>query len=246
MKSILFIEARTPDGNLPLSILSRAGYLVFTAPTAREALARARRGDPDLDGTGEPAEPPAGETLLKALRRYPALTETPILALRPPDPEPAAGGGPPGEPAWDTPPLDGPPVDGAPDEIVRTPVNPFELIAKVRFLLNEEIRRPPPRLWLKQEAELEAGEIHARGSLLNVSGSGALMEARADELPEILPEGRVRLRFRLPESGLVLEPVGRVIRRVEEPGAQVRIALEFLDMDPDAQRALESFLFLNG
>lgn len=248
MKSILVIEARRLEGNLPLSVLSRAGYVIFTARNAREALDQARRGAPDLIVTGEPDEAPSGETLLKTLRRLPALGQTPILALGRTSPGPAAdeSAGALDDLPWEAPPLDGPPVDGAPDEIVPRPVNPFELIAKVRFLLNEETRRPPPRLALKQEAELEAGAVQARGSLLNVSGSGALVEAPPEVLPADLRDGPVRLRFRLPESNLLLEPVGRIIRCEERSGGPARIALEFLEMDPAGQRALESFLFLNG
>jgi CheY-like chemotaxis protein len=252
MKSILFIEARRPGGSLALSVLGRAGYLVTTARNAGEAFSRARQGAPDLIVTGEPDHGVSGETLLKALRRMPGLAETPILALRPREGEEEGAGrgqvlaGGLDDLDWDTPPYDAPPVDGAPDEIVRTPVNPFELVAKVRFLLNEEIRRPPPRLSLKREVELEAGEVQARASLVNLSGSGVLLETPAWALPAALPEGPVRLRFRLPETELLLEPEGRVIRRTEAPGEPARIALEFLEMDPDSQRALEDFIFLKG
>ena len=40
--------------------------------------------------------------------------------------------------------------------------------------------------------------------------------------------------------------VGRVIRRIEKKGKPGRIAVEFIEMDPESQRALASYLFLNG
>lgn len=248
MKSILFIEADKTGANLPRSILGRAGYLVFAVQSAREAIAFAARSAPDLVVAGAPAEGPGGESLLRALRSERSLREIPVLAVvTADDGEPFAGGDAPGEAeaprispsATDQ---DGPLPDGQPDEIVRAPTNPFELIAKVRYLLNEDIRRPPPRLTLRRTAEVQAGAIQASGFLLNLSGSGALIETQvAGAL-----NGPVRIRFRLPQTERVIEPVGRVIRRVEKKGEPGRIAVEFVEMDPESQRALASFLFLNG
>ena len=248
MKSILFIEADRTGANPPRAILGRAGYLVFAVQSAREAIVFAARSAPDLVVAGASAEGPGGEALLRALRSEPALREIPVLAVVTADDGALfADADAPGE--AETPGIspnamdqEGPLPDGQPDEIVRTPANPFELISKVRYLLNEDIRRPPPRLTLKRTAEVQSGAIQASGFLLNLSGSGALIETQvAGAL-----KGPVRIRFRLPQTERVIEPVGRVIRRIEKKGEPGRIAVEFVEMDPESQRALASFLFLNG
>lgn len=248
MKSILFIEADKTGANLPRSILGRAGYLVFAVPGAREAIASAARSAPDLVVVDAPAGGSSGEALLRALRSEGSLREVPVLAVLAADEEESFADGDAFREAGASGIIsnavdeDGALPDGQPDEIVRAPANPFELIAKVRYLLNEDIRRPPPRLTLRRTAEVQAGAIQASGFLLNLSGSGALIETQvAGAL-----NGPVRIRFRLPQTERVIEPVGRVIRRIEKKGEPGKIAVEFVEMDPPSQRALASFLFLNG
>ena len=121
-------------------------------------------------------------------------------------------------------------------------MNPFELLAKVRFLLAEEGRRPPARVRISRDAEINAGEMLASASLMNLSGSGALIET--DAAGDL--DGEVVLRFSLPDSTRVLEPLARVVRRTIPDKGRGRIALEFKNLDGETRRALESFLFLRG
>lgn len=248
MKSILLIEASPEKTRLPELILSRAAYDIRVARTEREALETAAAERPDLILAGTVETDPEGVDLIAALRAIPALTGTPILALLEEGVEPARGGVAGPEAAGEGVPSGEVPAPGeqraaaGPDEIVRLPANPFELLAKVRFLLNEEGRRPPPRLTLRREAAVEAGEIHATGSLLNLSASGALLET---EVAGVI-EGPIRLRFSLPRRDGVIESVGRVVRRSTPEEGVGRIAVEFVELDPESRRVLESFLFLTG
>jgi DNA-binding response OmpR family regulator len=236
MKSILLIEASPEKTRLPELILSRATYRIRLARTEREALETAAAEPPDLIMAGAVEAGPEGGDLIGALRAMPALAGTPLLALLEEGADPAPGGEEGLEAAGEE------RAAAGPDEIVRLPANPFELLAKVRFLLDEEGRRPPPRLALRREAALEAGEIHATGSLLNLSGSGALLET---EVAGVL-EGPIRLRFSLPRRDRVIESVGRVVRRSTPEEGVGRIAVEFVELDPESRRVLESFLFLTG
>jgi CheY-like chemotaxis protein len=238
MKSILFIEASPDRARLPKLILGRSGYRIHAVREAQEALVTASAEPPDLILVDAVDGGPEGRDLIRALRGIPALAGTPLLAFLKEGADPFGSGevSPGPEEAPDA------PAGARPDEIVRHPVNPFELLAKVRFLLNEEGRRPPPRLALRREAVVEAGEIHATGSLINLSGSGALVET---EVAGVL-EGSIQLRFSLPRTNRIFEPVGRVVRRSAPEGGAARIAVEFVEMDPESRRALESFLFLTG
>ena len=268
MKSILFIGAEPGGASTSRSIVGRAGYLLFAVGSARAGVAFSAGSAPDLIVAGEPAEGPSGEALLRLLRSHAPLRHTPVLALLParkgelppgpaafsetnfggPSPQAASLEGPARESGLPEsllsgdPPPEGELPDGQPDEIVRMPANPVELIAKVRYLLNEDERRPPARLAIKRPAEVRAGEIQAIGSLCNLSGSGALVETQAAGALD----GPVLLRFSLPRVKQILEPRGRVIRRIEREGEPGRIAVEFVEMDPESQEALASFLFMNG
>jgi CheY-like chemotaxis protein len=222
MKTILVIDSEQGDAEASTRILRYAGYLLHAARSAREALERAVADRPELIlAIGGPG-------LYEALRSLPALRSTPILALLP------RSGGPEDSIAIAS--------TGHVDGIVPIPANPVELLTKVRYLLRDEVRRPPPRAVLRRGARIEAGDVQATGSLVNLSGSGAFVET---DIAGAL-EGPVRLRFSLPGMNQVFAPVGRVVRTIDRPGRPAGVALEFIDLDERSRRDLEEFLFLRG
>jgi len=230
MKTILFIDA-TPGGvSIPERILRRAGYLVHAVRDGRSGLSLAQSRPPDLIFVRRPAGALQGPALYRACKEHPACRWTPILAAIPAGEDPR--------------PEDSPEDPGAvgADETIHLPINPFELLAKARFLIGDEGRRPPPRLALRQDALLETDRAQALGYLVNLSGTGAYVET--DAAGTLGPF--VRLRFSLPRKGRVLSAEARVIRADVKPGKTEGVALEFLGLDEDARRDLEEFLFLNG
>jgi CheY-like chemotaxis protein len=232
MKSILVIHATPPASSLAQRILRRAGYIVDGARDGREAADLARARPPDLVYAGRDAigfERPAD------LRALPGLAGVPILA----EVNPRRRVRPRGEEAGGDPGVED--VSGA-DETIEAPVNPFELLAKVRFLIGDDVRRPPPRLAIRRDAHVESGEIHALGALVNLSASGAFLETEAAGAIA----DPVRVRFALPEVGREISATGRVVRRVTVAGRPPGLALQFLDLDAEARRDLEEFLFLKG
>ena len=230
MKTILFIDASPGGVSIPERILRRAGYLVHAVRDGRSGLSLAEARPPDLVFVGSPTGALQGLDLHRAFKGHPACRLTPILSA-----VPAGEGGRAEDPSED-------PGAVWADETIPLPINPFELLAKVRFLIGDEGRRPPPRLAIRQDALLETGQEQALGYLVNLSGTGAYVETDA--------AGRlgtsVWLRFSLPRNGRVLSAQTRVIRADVKPGKPEGLALEFVGMDEDARRDLEEFLFLNG
>ena len=230
MKTILFVDATSGGVSIPERILRRAGYLVHAARDGRSALSLAEARPPDLIFIGRASGALQGPGLYRAFKNHPASRWTPILAAIPPGDDPR--------------PEDSPddPVSVGADETIHLPINPFEMLAKTRFLLGDEGRRPPPRLALRRDALLETEEVQALGYLVNLSGSGAYVET--DAARTLGPF--VRLRFSLPRNGRILSARARVIRTDAGPGKPEGVALEFMGLDEEARRDLEEFLFLNG
>ena len=230
MKTILFVDAAPGGVSIPERILRRAGYLVHAVGDGRSALSIAEARPPDLIFVGRPSGALRGPDLYRAFKNHPACRWTPILAAVVPGDDPRPEDSP-----------EDPATVGA-DETIHLPINPFELLAKARFLIGDEGRRPPPRLALRRDAWLETDKVQALGYLTNLSGSGAYVETRDARALG----GFVRLRFSLPSDGRVLSTRARVIRTDARPGKPEGIALEFMGLDEDARRDLEEFLFQNG
>ena len=230
MKSILVIEATPAASSLPQRILRRAGYIVHGARDGREAASRARERPPDLVYSGRDAVGFENAGDPRALRALPGLGGVPILLEV--------------NPRRRAHPVSGARAEDKPgaDETIEAPVNPFELLAKVRFLIGDDVRRPPPRLAIRRDAYVESGEIHALGALVNLSATGAFLETEAAGAIA----DPVRVRFALPEVGREISATGRVVRRVTMAGRPAGVALQFLDLDAEARRDLEEFLFLKG
>ncbi|OGP86302.1 MAG: hypothetical protein A2Y95_05940 [Deltaproteobacteria bacterium RBG_13_65_10] len=222
MKTILVIDSDQGRAKACTRVLRHAGYLLHVARSAREALDSAGAHPPDLVlATGRPA-------LYEALRSFPGLRSTPILALLP------RGEGSEGVPSIAS--------RGHADGTILIPANPVELLTKVRYVLRDECRRPPPRMALRRGTRIDAGDVQAMGALVNLSGSGAFVET---DIAGAL-EGPVRLRFSLPGTNQVFSPVGRVVRTIDGAGRPSGVAVEFIDIDERSRHDLEQFLFLRG
>jgi CheY-like chemotaxis protein len=122
MKTILFIDATRGGVSIPERILRRAGYLVHAVRDGRSGLSLAAPRPPDLIFVGSPAGALRGPALYRAFKDHPACRWTPILAAVPAGEDPR--------------PEDSPEDPGAvgADETIHLPINPFELLAKARFL----------------------------------------------------------------------------------------------------------------
>ena len=104
-------------------------------------------------------------------------------------------------------------------------------------------RRKARRVPVSMKVGSDEGTPLGFGYASNISRNGLAIEAQALVDPPHPPsEGSMlRLRFKLPESDLVISAGARVVRVDLQPNWP-RLALEFVDLSPDFLEEIERFV----
>ena len=101
-------------------------------------------------------------------------------------------------------------------------------------------RRGTPRAAIEIPAVMRVGGREVNCSIRDLSTGGIALAVRESVAPGMV----VRVVFRLPNARQPVEIAGTLVRRVGGPSGS-RVGLEFVEPDPDALRAIETFVQRN-
>ena len=199
---------------------------VVTARGAQEGLDAAWREQPDLILCDDRMPGMTGFDLCRRIRQDPDLERTPFIMLVS-DPSAAARGA---------------AIRAGANDVLPKPLSRLSLVEAVSRFLTASPVRGLPRIETNVPVALTAHGEEVAGTLRNISRGGAFVEtgvplACADE---------IGLRFRLPESPIVITPSAEVVwcrsgcdsRQITD-GAGLR----FVEMDGVSVRTLDDYVY---
>ncbi len=228
--TILVVNEVTLGRELETLFLSRTAR-VLTAETGQQALELARSERPDLILTDLQLAGLNGDELCHLIKTDPALHKTAVIVMF---------GANNGEERARS-------VRAGADDLLRKPLNRVGLIEAInRFLHWSEVRGLP-----RIECSVPVGVDQRRGTTWctarNLSRGGLFVETLA---PAEL-ETEVRLRFALPERPQEFSPTAQVVwrssddtpTRVAGVAGVAGMGLRFLEIDSDAEKELDDYVF---
>lgn len=199
---------------------------VLTAPGGSEALEIARRETPDLILCDDSMPGMDGAALCRAVRGEPPLDHTPFVMLVSDSGARARGDA----------------IRAGADDVLAKPLSRLSLVDSVSRFLGQSRVRALPRIETRVPVTVTSGDRELEGMLLNLSRGGAFVETDAP----LVCADEVGLRFRLPDSTVVLAPSAEVIwcrkhyaSRRSADGAGLR----FVEIDGPSVRSLDDFVY---
>ena len=199
---------------------------VVTAEGAQEGLDAAWRERPDLILCDDRMPDMAGADLCRRIRQDPDLERIPFIMLVS-DPGAAARGA---------------AIRAGADDVLPKPLSRLSLVEAVSRFLTASRVRGLPRIDTSVPVTLTARGEEVVGTLRNISRGGAFVETGA-------PLGgaeEIGLRFRLPESRIVLAPSAEVVwcrRGCESRQTAEGAGLRFVEMDGASVRTLDDYVY---
>jgi uncharacterized protein (TIGR02266 family) len=197
---------------------------VITASDGAEALAAARREQPDVVVTELDLPGSDGEALCKEIKANRELRDTPVIivtsATRAEDRRRA--------------------IYAGADDVLIKPVNHISVIQAVSRFLRFPVVRTLPRVRIETPVRIRFEDAEVSGIARDISRGGILAEAERTATPGT----EVELRFRLPDTPHPLSPTATVKwRRENLPDAPSGMGLEFLAMDGPSVRCIDEFVY---
>lgn len=229
----------TPEAQPTVLVVDDVPYLlelasIFLARTARivtagngqDGLDAAWREKPDLILCDDRMPGLSGADLCRRVRQDADLRSTPFIMLVS-DPGGAARGA---------------AIRAGANDVLTKPLSRLSLVEAVSRFLATTRTRGLPRITTDVPVTVTHGEDEMVGVVRNVSRGGAYVEtegplACADE---------VGLRFRLPESPVVIAPSAEVMwcrNRFESRGTADGVGLRFVELDGASVRTLDEFVY---
>lgn len=199
---------------------------VVTAVGAQEGLDTAWREHPDLILCDDRMPGMSGADLCRRIRQDPDLAKTPFIMLIS-DPGAATRGS---------------AIRAGADDVLAKPLSRLSLIEAVSRFLTASRIPGLPRIQTNVPVTVTAHGQEVSGTLRNLSRGGAFVETDA---PLVCAE-EVGLRFRLPESQVVLAPSAEVVwcrNRYESQLSADGAGLRFIEIDGSSARTLDDYVF---
>ncbi len=199
---------------------------VVTAAGGDEGLAAAWREKPDLILCDDCMPGMDGAALCRTIRRDPDLQRIPFVMLTS---DPGAG-------------ARGAAIRAGATDVLAKPLTRLSLVDSVTRLLGRSQLRGLPRVALDVPVTVTAGEREVKGTLRNLSRGGAFVET---DVPLVFAD-ELGLRFRLPESDVMLAPSAEVVwcrNRFESQHASDGAGLRFVEIDSSSVRTLDEFIY---
>jgi CheY-like chemotaxis protein len=203
------------------SFLNRDEVRLFAASSNDEALKIHRSEHMDLIITDLDLDGMSSEQFCSLIRKNPELREVSIILVC----------------AYDKNAYERSSRFGA-DAIILKPIKPHFLLTKAKQLLHLSMRETY-RMPLNVAVEGHASERAFSCRSLDISTVGILMETSQTFQHEQL----VICSFTLPDTTLI-EVTGKIVRTLEKPAGvdANRYGIHFLDLKPEAQKAIEAYL----
>jgi len=223
-RKILIVDDTAMFRELNSIFLARFGS-VITANSGEAALELIRRERPSIVVTDLDMPGMGGDLLCREVRRDPELSATPVIILTSTDrAEDRARA-----------------VRAGANDIVAKPISRMTLVESVSRFLRSPNQAGLARVEVETNVRIRTAGVEAWGLSANLSRGGIFIEADA-----VMPsETEVELDFELPEAELPLHSTARVVwaREGEQPGARSGMGLQFLAIDREASRQIETFIF---
>lgn len=222
-RRILVVDDAAMFRELESLFLARCGH-VITASDGTEGLEIARRERPDVVVADLDMPGMRGDELCRRIKADSDLAEIPVILV--------TGRGDGLEHAQA--------VQAGADDVVEKPINRVSLIQSVNHFLRLAMRGLV-RVPLETDVDLNLPQAAARGRSLNISRGGIFVETE-ERCPD--PDTELRLSFALPETSAPLAPTARVVwRRFEAEGLLAGMGLQFLELDREAARMLDEYVY---
>ena len=223
-RKILIVDDTAMFRELNSIFLARFGA-VITAGSGESALELIRSERPsiivsDLDMPGI-----GGDALCREVRRDPELAGTPVIILTSTHCAADRARA----------------VRAGANDIVAKPISRMALVESVSRFLRSPNHSGLARVEVETNVRIRTADIDAWGLVTNLSRGGIFIEADA-----VMPsETEVELDFELPEANLPLHSTARVVwaREGGPQGSRSGMGLQFLAIDREASRQIESFVF---
>lgn len=220
---ILIIDDTAMFRELGSIFLARFG-VVITASSGEEGLALARRNRPDVIVTDLHMPGMAGDAVCEQIRLDPDLCDTPVVLI--------LGGENPRDRARA--------VRAGADDIVAKPISRIDLVDAVNRYLRSPRKPGLTRVDLETKVCIRESGAEAWGRSTNLSRGGIFV--KADRFIPV--ETEVELEFLLPEAPAPLSSTARVVwGEKDASGATAGLGLQFLALDRESSRQIESFVF---
>jgi DNA-binding response OmpR family regulator len=203
------------------SFLNRDEFRLFAAATNDEALQIHRSEHMDLIITDLDMAGMSSEQFCSLIRKDPELRQVSIILVC----------------AYDKSAYERSSRFGA-DAIILRPIKPHFLLTKAKQLLSISMRETY-RVPLNVAVEGQASDRAFSCRSLDISTVGILMETSQTFEPEQL----VICSFTLPDTTLI-KVTGKIVRTLDRPAgiAAHRYGIHFLDLKPEAHKAIETYL----
>jgi len=222
-RTILIVDDVALFRELGSLFLARTGR-ILTAASGEEGLAIVRRVRPDLVLTDFQMPGMSGESLCRAIKDDPELSDTPVVVMlgRHSGKQRARA------------------VRAGADATLEKPLDRLSLVETVNRFVRFDVARGLPRVDLSTPVAIEAGDRRLYGTLRNLSRGGVFLET-AGGISESMEVG---LRFCLPDSDDVLSPSAQVVwsSTTIEGSETCGIGLQFVELDRSTSRSLDDYV----
>jgi uncharacterized protein (TIGR02266 family) len=221
---ILVVDDTALFRELNSIFLARFGR-VITASSGENALELIRSERPAVVVTDLNMPGIGGDVLCREVRRDPEIADTPIVILAPADDAADRARA----------------VRSGADDVVAKPISRMSLVESVSRFLRSSPRPGLERVDVEARVRIRSADVEAWGRVQNLSRGGIFVEADA-----VMPsETEVELEFELPDAEAPLHSTARVIWAREGSAHDSRsgMGLQFLAIDREATRLIESFVF---
>ena len=209
-----------------VSLFLRRTARVVTAPGGQEGLDIAWRERPDLILCDDRMPGIAGAGVCRRIRQDRDLEGTPFIMLVS-DPGAAARGA---------------AIRAGADDVLVKPLSRLSLVEAVSRFLTASRVRGLPRIETNVPVTVTANGEDVAGTVRNISRGGAFVET---DMPLACAE-EVGLRFRLPESQVMLAPSAEVVwsrNRYESQQIADGAGLRFVEIDGPSVRSLDEYVY---
>jgi uncharacterized protein (TIGR02266 family) len=223
-RKILIVDDTAMFRELNSIFLARFGA-VITAHSGEAALELARRERPSIIVTDLNMPGMGGDALCREIRRDSELSGTPVIILT----------------SIDNAADHARAVRAGANDIVAKPISRMTLVESVSRFLRSPNHAGLSRVPVETNVRIRTADIEAWGLSANLSRGGIFIEADA-----VMPsDTEVELEFELPETEQSLHSTARVVwaREGDPVGSRSGMGLQFLAIDRDASRQIESFVF---
>jgi len=223
-RKILIVDDTAMFRELNSIFLARFGA-VITAASGEAALELIRSERPAIVVTDLDMPGMGGDDLCREVRRDSELAGTPVIILTATDRAVDRARA----------------VRAGANDVVAKPINRMTLVESVSRFLRSPNYAGLARVEVETNVRIRTADVEAWGLSANLSRGGIFVEADA-----VMPsETEVELEFELPETEQPLHSTARVVwaREGETPGTRSGMGLQFLALDREASRKIETFVF---